>query len=63
MCLSVSCIFVTLMGVLGIISAPVIHLFPTSEVKLNLSIVNTVEGNGLMKPFETFLKVLLNGNK
>lgn len=45
------CCVVTLMCFYGIISSPVSHLFPASEIKLNMSIVNTDEGSGIMKLF------------
>lgn len=54
---------VTFMCVSGIISPPVSHLFPASEIKLNMSIVNTEEGSGIMKLFGAILKDPLNGNK
>lgn len=58
------CCVVTFTCVSGIISSPVSHLFPASEIKLNMSIVNTEgEGSGLMKLFETIWKDPLNGNK
>lgn len=57
------CCLVTFMCFLGIISSPVSHLFPASEIKCNMSIVNTEEGSGRMKLFETIWKDPLNGNK
>lgn len=57
------CCLVTFMCFSGIISSPVSHLSPASETKLNMSIVNTEEGSGIMKLFETIWKDLLNGNK
>lgn len=57
------CCVVTSMCFYGIISSPVSHLFPASEIKLNMSIVNTDEGSGIMKLFGTIWKDPLNGNK
>lgn len=44
--LLIFCCVVTFMCFTGIISSPVSHLFPASETKLNMFIVNTGEGSG-----------------
>lgn len=56
------CCVVTFMCFSGIVSSPVTHLFPASEIKLNMSIVNTEEGSGITKCSETIWKGPLNGN-